>query len=102
MRFLLTVEFPPEPFNTLVRSGKVGPLLNRILEEIKPEAGYFTEHEGARGGLFVVNVENVSQIPRFAEPFFLNFKADCKFRIAMRPEDLREAGLEELGKKWGG
>ena len=41
------------------------------------------------------------QIPFFSEPFFLNFDADCEFRIAMSPEDLVKAGLEELGKKWG-
>jgi len=34
-------------------------------------------------------------------PFFLNFNADCEFRIAMSPEDLGKAGLDELGKKWG-
>jgi len=101
MRLLLTVEFPHEPFNTLVREGKVGQVINRILEEIKPEAAYFTEQEGTRCGIFVINAENPSEIPKFSEPFFLNFEADCKFRIAMRPEDLQAAGLEELGKKWG-
>jgi hypothetical protein len=39
-------------------------------------------------------------VPSFAEPFFLNFNADCRFRIVMSPEDLGRAGLEELGKKW--
>jgi hypothetical protein len=43
---------------------------------------------------------NSSRIPSFAEPFFLNFNADCEFRIAMSPEDLGSAGLDELGKKW--
>jgi hypothetical protein len=102
MRMLLTVEFPHERFNTLVRSGEVGQLLGRILDEIKPEAAYFTEERGTRCGVFVINVQNSSEIPRFAEPFFLNFEADCKFRIAMRPEELQEAGIEELGKKWSG
>jgi len=34
-----------------------------------------------------------------SSPFFLNFNADCEFRIAMSPEDLGKAGLDELGKK---
>jgi hypothetical protein len=34
------------------------------------------------------------------EPFFLNFNADCEFSVAMSPEDLGKAGLEDLGKKW--
>jgi hypothetical protein len=97
---LLTVEFPHEPFNSLVRSGKAGQVLDRILDAIKPEAAYFTEQDGMRGGIFVIDVKNPSDVPAFAEPFFLNFHANCKFRIVMGPEDLKKAGLEELGKKW--
>jgi hypothetical protein len=100
MKMLLTVEFPLEPFNSLVRSGKVGEIIGRILESIKPETAYFTEQEGKRGGIFVINVKTPSDVPFFAEPFFINFQATCKFRILMSPEDLQKAGLEELGKKW--
>jgi len=100
MKMLLTVEFPHEPFNSLVRSGKVGDIIGRILEAIKPEAVFFTEQEGMRCGVFVINLENPSEVPAFAEPFFLNFQANCKFRIVMSQEDLQKAGLEELGKKW--
>ena len=101
MRMLLSVEFPHEPFNSLVRSGKVGEIIGRILESIKPESAYFTEQDGTRGGIFVINVNAPSDVPAFAEPFFLNFQANCKFRILMNPEDLQRAGLNELGKKWG-
>lgn len=100
MKMLLTVEFPIEPFNSLVRSGKAGELIGRILETIKPEASYFTEQDGKRGGIFVVDVKTPSDVPSFSEPFFLNFDASCKFRILMNPEDLHNARLEELGKKW--
>jgi hypothetical protein len=101
MKMLLTVEFPPEPFNSLVRSGKVGEIIGRILDSIKPETAYFSEHDGKRGGIFVINVQDSSDVPAFAEPFYLNFQADCKFRILMSPADLQKAGLDELGKKWG-
>lgn len=100
MKMLLTVEIPHEPFNSLVRSGKAGEIIGRILETIKPEVAYFTEQDGTRGGIFVINVQAPSDVPSFSEPFFLNFQANCKFRILMSPEDLQKAGLEELGKKW--
>jgi len=100
MRMLLTVTMPHEPFNTLVREKKAGPILQRILEEIKPEAAYFTEQDGARGAVLVIEVAEPSQVPSFAEPFFLNFNADCRFRIVMSPEDLARAGLDALGEKW--
>jgi len=100
MKMLLAVEFPPEPFNSLVRSGKAGEIIGRILETIKPETAYFTEQDGKRGGMFIVDVQTPSDVPVFAEPFFLNFEASCKFRILMSPEDLQKANIEEIGKKW--
>ncbi|RON09168.1 panthothenate synthetase [Pseudomonas brassicacearum] len=100
MKMLLMVEFPHEPFNALVRAGRVGELIGRILESIKPETTYFTELDGMRCGIFLINVQDPSEIPSFAEPFFLNFQASCKFRLVMSPQDLQKAGLEALGKTW--
>jgi hypothetical protein len=97
---LLTVDFPHEPFNSLVRNGTAGELIGRILETIKPEATYFTEQDGKRCGVFVIDVKSPSDVPAFAEPFFLTFQGNCKFRIVMSPEDLQKAGLADLGKKW--
>jgi hypothetical protein len=94
------VEFPPEPFNTAVRDGSVGSKIQKILEAIKPEAAYFSEHNGRRGGTFVVNVGGPSDIPGLAEPWFLTFHAEVELRIAMTPEDLARASLDALGKKW--
>ncbi|URM30764.1 panthothenate synthetase [Pseudomonas frederiksbergensis] len=101
MKMLLMVEFPHEPFNALVRSGKIGEIMNRILETIKPEATYFTEQDGMRSGIFLIDIEDPSEIPGYAEPFFLNFQANCKFRVVMSAQNLQDSGLEELGKAWG-
>ena len=100
MKMLLDVEMPLEPFNTLTREGKVGQVIGRVLEDIKPEVVYFTERDGLRGCILVVDLKDASDVARLAEPFFLNFNASCKFRVAMSPEDLRNANLEDLGKKW--
>ena len=50
--------------------------------------------------MLVINLVDPSQIPAFAEPWFLIFNADVRFQVVMRPEDLQKAGLEELGKKY--
>jgi hypothetical protein len=100
MRILLNVKIPHEPFNTLVKEGKVGNIIKEIIKELNPESIYFTEQGGTRGAVAIVNIDDPSQIPSFSEPFFLNFNADCEFRIAMSPEDLGKAGLDDLGKKW--
>ena len=96
----MNVRFPHEPFNTLVREGKVGEIIKNIIKELKPESIYFTEQGGTRGAVAIVDINDPSQIPSFSEPFFLKFNADCEFRIAMSPEDLGRAGLDDLGKKW--
>ena len=100
MRMLMHLEFPLEPFNTAVRDGSAGPKMKRILEAIKPEAAYFCENHGKRGGTLVVNVNDPSEIPVLAEPWFLTFNANVEFRVAMTPEDLGRSNLEALGKKW--
>jgi hypothetical protein len=100
MRMMLTAAMPNEPFNSLVRAGTAGELLQEILGQLKPEASYFIEEEGKRCAVLFVDVADQSQIPFFAEPFFLKFNADCRFRIAMDAKDLARAGLDTLGKKW--
>jgi hypothetical protein len=97
----MLVQMPLEPFNNAVRGGTAGATMKKILDDAKPEAVYFTELDGRRTGILVVDVKNPSDIPRFAEPWFLSFNAEVKFRIAMKPEDLADADLESLGKKWG-
>ena len=100
MRIMLTASFPHEPFNSLVRENKAGQIIKKILDDLKPEAAYFTEQHGTRTAVLFINLTEPSQVPKFAEPFFLSFNADCRFRIAMTPEDLGKAGLEDLGRKW--
>jgi len=101
MKMLLSVTMPHEPFNSLVKAKKAGLIIKRILEDLRPESVYFTEQDGTRGAALVIEVAEPSRVPKIAEPFFLNFNADCRFRIAMTPADLEKAGLDELGEKWG-
>lgn len=100
MRMLVNVSCPVEPFNSMVRDGTAGEIIGRVVDEIKPESIYFTEQEGNRGAVMVVNIPDASHIPSIAEPWYLNFEAICEFRIAMTPEDLMKSKLSELGEKW--
>ncbi len=100
MKVLFTAECPAEPFNTLVREGKAGEIIGKIMETIKPESVYFTELDGMRTCFMVIEMNSASEIPKHAEPFFLNFNAACRFRIAMTPEDLQNSGLDSIGQQW--
>jgi hypothetical protein len=100
MRFVMHVSFPPEKFSQAVRDGSAGQKIGRILEELKPEASYFCAQNGKRGGFLIINMNSPSEIPRFAEPFFLTFDAEVEFLPTMTPEDLQKSGLDEIAKKW--
>ena len=101
MRMLMSVTIPHSPFNEAVKKGTVGATLNKILETIKPEAVYFTEQDGHRGCVLIVDVADPSRIPALAEPWYLSFDANVKFRIVMGPEDLKKSGLDAIAKQWG-
>ena len=100
MRVLLNVRIPHRSFNAAVKDGTAGAKLKRILEAIKPEAVYFTEHNGLRGAVVIVDLPDPSKIPSLAEPWYLTFEADVEFRVIMSPDDLKKGGLDEIGKKW--
>ena len=100
MRVLLQVRLPHKEFNAAVRDGTAGSKVNRILEETKPEAVYFTEFNGQRGAIMIVDLDDPSKVPSLAEPWFLTFSADVEFHVVMTPGDLERAGLDALGKRW--
>ena len=59
MRMMLLVTFPTEKFNALWRQGQVGPKLQAIIEDTKPEAIYFGKGaDGQRGATVIVDVPN--------------------------------------------
>jgi hypothetical protein len=91
---------PHEPFNSAVRKGTAGDTIQRILADMKPEAVYFTEYDGRRGAIIIVDITDSSKVPALAEPWFLSFNADVEFHIVMTPDDLARSGLDAIGKKW--
>jgi hypothetical protein len=100
MKFVVEIMIPNEPFNTFVREGTAGQKIRRVLEETRPEAIYFTTQDHHRGGVAIYNLNDASQIPGIAEPWFLSFDATMDARPCMTPEDLGKSGLDQIGKKW--
>ena len=100
MRMLVHVKIPHDEFNDAVRDGTAGDKIKEILEDTKPEVVYFTEYDGQRGAVMIVNLKDATDVPRIAEPWFLLFDADVEFHVAITPKELAKAGLETLGNKW--
>ena len=91
MRFMMKVVIPVEKGNEAAKAGKLGQTIQSILEELKPESAYFTSIDGCRSGYFYFNMDDVSQIPSIAEPWFLAFNASVDIHPVMLPEDLGKA-----------
>ena len=100
MKVMLTFKFPLHPFNELVKAGTAGQKMQAVLEATKPEATYFTEVDGLRSAIVVVELSDASRIPALVEPWFLTFDAQVSVKVVMTAEDMQKAGLDEVGKKW--
>ena len=58
MRIMVKFAVPVEAGNAAIRSGKLEKVFQQLLEDLKPEAGYFYPEGGERAGFFVVNMED--------------------------------------------
>jgi len=104
MRMLLRVSIPVEVGNAAAKDGTLGPTIEGILADLKPEATYFfADDSGQRSGSIVFDMKDTSQIPAVAEPWFHAFNAQVSLRPIMNPQDLAKAGpsIGKAAKKYG-
>jgi hypothetical protein len=78
--------------NQMAKDGTLGKRIGAILEEQKPEAVYFGLEDGMRTAFVVININDASEIPGIAEPWFLACDASAEAIPVMTPEDLMKAG----------
>ena len=104
MKYIMKVKMASgEDGNKLLKDPLFGKKMQDLLAEVKAEAAYFTTICGHRGAYVIINMDDASQIPAIAEPFFLWLKAEIEFYPVMTPADLGKAGpaIEAASKKWG-
>jgi hypothetical protein len=103
MRFLLKVEMPVEIGNTVGKKGDLEKTIRSILDDQKPEAAYFLASNGKRTAFLFVEMEDASQIPALAEPWFHAFEASVEIVPVMTPDDLKKASpaIKKAVKKYG-
>ena len=104
VRVMITFSINPEKGDQLIKEGRIGETLASILEDLQPEAAYFTDVEGTRGGVLVVDMEDASRIPAVTEPLLLGVGATVHMQPVMTPEDLRGAAgeaLQQMAQKYG-
>jgi hypothetical protein len=103
MKYLMKIRMPTESANENLSDPEFGKKMQEILAEVKAEAAYFGTVDGSRGGYVVVNMDNASEMPAKAEPFFIWLDAEIDLFPVMTLEDLGKAGpsIAAAFKKWG-
>jgi hypothetical protein len=92
-----------ETANAAARENRLSQTIGTILDDIKPEAVYFTAEYGMRTAYVFVDLPDSSGIPRIAEPWMLAFDASIEILPVMVPDDLAKAGsdFERIAEKYG-
>jgi len=91
VRTMMRVTIPTGPGNAAVKSGRINQVLGEAMARMKPESVYFTADQGSRTAYFFVEMKDQTQMPAFAEPFFLEFEAKVDFQPCMSGDDLKSA-----------
>jgi hypothetical protein len=94
MRTLLRVSMETDAANAAIKDGSLTKLMRAALDELKPEAAYFSTQDGRRTAFIVFDLQNASDIPSIAEPFFMALNASIDFSPCMNADDLR-IGLDK-------
>jgi len=103
MRVMIKFRFPVEAGNSAIRSGKVEQVIQQIMEDLKPEAAYFFPEGGERAGLFVVEMQDSSQVADIAERFFFGLNATIEMVPVMAAADLQKglSGIQGIIARYG-
>jgi len=103
MRFLISARVPTQKTNALIQEGGFPQTFQSIMEDLQPEAAYFTAMDGARGAYFVVNVDEPSEMASKTETLLQGLGAEIQIQFVWTPEDVQEAmpAFEQAAQKYG-
>jgi hypothetical protein len=100
---MMQVSIPADTGNDAARRGTLAATVQKLVENMKPEAAHFLAINGERTGFIVFDLKDTSQIPAIAEPWFLAFNAKVMLYPVMNAQDLANAapGIEKAVKEYG-
>lgn len=94
---LVRIQVPTEDGNRTIRDGTLPGVLEKAMEELKPEAAYFVAEDGKRTFYWFVDMKDQSDLPWVAERFFAGLNATVQTTPAMTFEDVQKGLAKVLG-----
>jgi hypothetical protein len=89
MRMLMKVRIPTGPGNDAIKDGSLPRIMASSIQALQAEAAYFTSEDGRRTALIFFDMNDSSDIPPAAEPFFMGLNADITFSPVMNAEEMQ-------------
>ncbi|MER7952303.1 DUF3303 family protein [Streptomyces sp. NPDC096079] len=90
MRMLLKIQMDTQASNEAIKQGRLLELMEKALQELRPEAAYFTVDNGCRTAFVFFEMSDPALMPKISEPFFMEIGAKIHYTPVMNPEDLRK------------
>jgi hypothetical protein len=90
MRMLLRVRMDTAKGNKAIEDRNIAGAIKDFVDKYHPEAAYFFADRGKRAASFVIDMQDSSQIPVLAEPFFMGLEAEVEFVPVMNLDDLQK------------
>ena len=94
MRMMLKVTIPVDTGNAAIADGSLAPTVMEFVEKMQPEASYFIAEDGMRTAMFFLDMQDASDLPSLAEPFFMGLEAGVTLTPAMDLADMK-TGVEK-------
>ena len=89
MRMLMKVQLPTGSGNDAIKDGSLPQLMASSLEALKAEAAYFIAEDGMRTALIFFEMNDSSEIPPAAEPFFMGLGANITLSPVMNAQEMQ-------------
>ncbi|MET9418260.1 hypothetical protein ABZY03_29530 [Streptomyces klenkii] len=96
MRTLLRARMDTHTSNETIKDGTMPKMVEEVVQQLQPEAAYFTAMDGGRTCLIVFDMKDASQMPAICERLFLEAEAEVELHPVMNLDDLKK-GLAALG-----
>ncbi len=98
MRTLFKATMDVDAANKALVDGTFQNTIQPLIDQLRPEAVYFTTDGGRRSCFVFFDLADTSLIPQISEPFFQLLRAEVDFRPVMNRDDLAK-GLKTWGQQ---